>query len=284
MFRKFAVAGVLACLLVVPGAAQTASQLLQKGIYAQETSGDLDAAIQIYRQLVGSAFGQRDIAAQAQYRLAETLIRKGDLSSAATEFQKLARDYSDYQALISRLSGRFPEPKKAVNPGPAILIPQMADSSRPVTARGQVLQVQWINPLSYILVQDGANQWAVAMASPNALLGSGLTRNSVKQGDRVIVNGFGTKDGQMYNGYPLVIASTIVFEDGRPLFDRAALPAPSVQQFVEGDQRELVLQNLQKIHSFYQEMNTPEVQEPLRRLEAQIQDLKAALAREAAKQ
>jgi hypothetical protein len=100
----------------------------------------------------------------------------------------------------------------------------------------------------------------------------------------VIVNGFGTKDGQMYNGYPLVIASTIVFEDGRPLFDRTALPAPNVQQSVEGEQRELVLQNLQRIHSFYQEMNTPEVQEPLRRLEAQIQDLKAALAREAAKQ
>jgi hypothetical protein len=156
----------------------------------------------------------------------------------------------------------------------------MADSSRPVTARGQVLQVQWINPLSYILVQDGANQWAVAMASPNTLVGAGLTRNSVKQGERVIVNGFGTKDGQMYNGYPLVIASTIVFEDGRPLFDRTALPTPNVQR----PQLEMVLQNLQEIHSFYQKLNTPDVQEPLKRLEAQIDDLKAqlALAREAA--
>ena len=212
------------------------------------------------------------------------MIRKGDLASAATEFQKLARDYSDYQALISRLSSRFPEPKKAVNPGPAILVPQMADSSRPVTARGQVSQVQWINPLSYMLVQDGANQWAVATASPNDLLRAGWTRNSVKQGDRVIVNGFWTQKNWNWEGSPILIASTIAFEDGRPLFDRAALPAPSVQQSVEGDQRELVLQNLQKIHSFYQEMNTPEVQEPLRRLEAQIQDLKAALAREAAKQ
>src|SRR5580658_2222335 len=82
----------------------TAAELLQKGIYTQETAGDLDGAIQIYRQIVGSSPAQHEIAAEAQYRLAQALVRKGDLTGAALEFQKLARDYSEYQALISRLS------------------------------------------------------------------------------------------------------------------------------------------------------------------------------------
>jgi tetratricopeptide (TPR) repeat protein len=91
---------IAALLFTAPDFAQTATELLQKGIYAEETSGNLDEAISIYRQIVNSASGQRDIAAQAQYRLAETLIRKGDLTGAAAEFQKLARDYPDQQALL----------------------------------------------------------------------------------------------------------------------------------------------------------------------------------------
>jgi tetratricopeptide (TPR) repeat protein len=98
-----------ALLFAAPTFAQAVTELLQKGIYAQDTSGNFDEAIMIYRQIVNSASGQRDIAAQAQYRLAETYIRKGDLANAATEFQKLARDYPDQQALISKLAQKMPE-------------------------------------------------------------------------------------------------------------------------------------------------------------------------------
>lgn len=55
----------------------TAAELLQKGIYAQETAGDLDGAIKIYHQIVDSHPTQREIAAQAQYRLGMTLLEKG---------------------------------------------------------------------------------------------------------------------------------------------------------------------------------------------------------------
>src|SRR5260370_41153921 len=88
------------------GLAQTATELLQKGIFAQETEGNLDNAILIYRQIVNSAPSQRDLAAQAQYRLAQTLLQKGDLSNAAAEFSKLARDYSDYKNLVSSMAAQ----------------------------------------------------------------------------------------------------------------------------------------------------------------------------------
>jgi hypothetical protein len=91
-------------LMVVPLGAQTAGELLQKGIYDQETAGDLDGAISVYRQIVNSGSSPRDIAAQAQYRLAQSLLQKGDLPNGAQEFSNLARNYADYGKLVSSLA------------------------------------------------------------------------------------------------------------------------------------------------------------------------------------
>jgi len=93
-----------ASLMVLPLSAQTAGELLQKGIYDQETAGDLDGAIAIYHQIVNSGSSPRDVAAQAQYRLAQSLLQKGDLPNGAQEFSNLARNYADYGKLVSSLA------------------------------------------------------------------------------------------------------------------------------------------------------------------------------------
>src|SRR5215471_15385613 len=100
---------MLACAALVaaiPCFGQTAAELLQKGIYAQETEGNLDNAILTYRQIVNSAPSQRDVAAQAQYRLAQALLQKGNMAEASKEFDRLARDYADYSSLVSSLAGQ----------------------------------------------------------------------------------------------------------------------------------------------------------------------------------
>ena len=97
---------ILAGMIAMPSRAQTAAELLQKGIYTQETAGDLDGAITIYRQIVNSGNSPRDVAAQAQYRLAQSLLQKGDLANGATEFSNLARNYADYGKLISSLAAQ----------------------------------------------------------------------------------------------------------------------------------------------------------------------------------
>src|SRR5215471_19188727 len=106
---KKSIATVIAGALLVtfPAAGQTAAELLQKGIFAQETEGNLDNAILIYRQIVNSAPAQRDLAAQAQYRLAQALLQKGDLATASKEFEKLSRDYADYGNLVSSLAAQI---------------------------------------------------------------------------------------------------------------------------------------------------------------------------------
>ncbi len=174
MTSKFVAAAVLAAALAVPGSAQSASELLQKGIYTQETAGDLDGAIQIYRQIVASAPAQHEIAAEAQYRMAEALVRKGDLTGAALEFQKLARDYSEYQALISRMAATpVPVVHAAVAPPAAAEF----DVGTPVSVSGTVTQVLWMNPRAWVHVKDGiGTDWSIQLPSPNQLVRQGVTR------------------------------------------------------------------------------------------------------------
>ena len=52
-----------------PAAPASPSELLEKGIYNEETKGDLDSAIAIYQQLVAEANVNQSLAAQAQFRL-----------------------------------------------------------------------------------------------------------------------------------------------------------------------------------------------------------------------
>jgi hypothetical protein len=107
MTKSVAAAIASLVLAAFPTAAQTTAELLQKGIYAQETEGNLDNAILIYRQIVNSAPSQRDLAAQAQYRLAQVLLQKGDLTTASKEFERLARDYADQSNLVSSLAAQM---------------------------------------------------------------------------------------------------------------------------------------------------------------------------------
>jgi outer membrane protein assembly factor BamD (BamD/ComL family) len=100
------------------------SGLLQKGVYTQETLGDLDGAIQIYRQLTSSAAAPKPLAAQAQYQLVLCMLQKGDRTSAAHEFDLLTRNFPDQRDLIEKarkliLEHRLHRPRRGVMARPA---------------------------------------------------------------------------------------------------------------------------------------------------------------------
>lgn len=91
-----------------PALAQSASELLQKGIYTQETLGDLDGAIQIYKQLLAQAKGARVYAAQAQYRLVLCYLAKEQNAEAVEAFKELIRDYPDQKELLAKAREHLP--------------------------------------------------------------------------------------------------------------------------------------------------------------------------------
>jgi|SRR5262249_38129449 hypothetical protein len=88
------------------------------------------------------------------------------------------------------------------------------DANKPVTMTGSVTKVEWMNPHTwfYIDVKDESGKvtkWAVEMGSPNGLMRAGWTRNSMKAGDVVTVEGSRAKDGSNNaNARTVTLAST----------------------------------------------------------------------------
>ena len=92
------------------------------------------------------------------------------------------------------------------------------DSTKPVNITGAVTKVEWMNPHArfYVDVKDAAGtvtNWELELGSPNGLMRQGWTRNSMKIGDAVNVEGYLAKDGSK-----LANARTVKLSDGRRLF------------------------------------------------------------------
>jgi hypothetical protein len=106
-FRSAAWAAIFSLLLTAVGSSQTASELLQKGIYTQRTVGDFDGAIAIYRQMIANSGADRATAARAQMLIVGAYLGKGDLNAAAREFTTLTQNYGDQKEAISAVTSAF---------------------------------------------------------------------------------------------------------------------------------------------------------------------------------
>jgi hypothetical protein len=88
------------------------------------------------------------------------------------------------------------------------------DSKKPVTLKGIVTKVDWMNPhvYFYLDVKDDAgnvNNWALEMGPPTLLAKAGWNRNTMKVGDEVIVQGILAKDGaKQANARSVTMAAT----------------------------------------------------------------------------
>ncbi|RPH53371.1 MAG: hypothetical protein EHM89_20180, partial [Acidobacteria bacterium] len=88
------------------------------------------------------------------------------------------------------------------------------DANKPVKVTGTVTKVEWKNPHVYFYIDvkedDGkVTNWGMEMGSPNGLMRQGWTRNSMKVGDVVSVEGSRARDGSAIgNARAVVLAST----------------------------------------------------------------------------
>jgi hypothetical protein len=74
------------------------------------------------------------------------------------------------------------------------------DVNRPVKLTGTVTKMEWTNPHAWLFIEakdDEGNvqNWKIELLGINALFRRGWTRDKVKAGDIVNVEGFGTRDG-----------------------------------------------------------------------------------------
>jgi hypothetical protein len=94
------------------------------------------------------------------------------------------------------------------------------DANKPFKMTGTVTKVEWMNPHTffYIDVTDEKTKkvtnWAMEMGSPNGLMRNGWTRNTMKAGDQVSVEGSLAKDGSPTGN----ARSVIMTKTGQKLF------------------------------------------------------------------
>ena len=89
------------------------------------------------------------------------------------------------------------------------------DSKQPITVKGAVTKVEWMNPHVYFYIDVKDEQtgkvanWAFEMGAPAVIQRNGWTRNSMKIGDIVIVDGTRAKSGATHgNARSVTMAST----------------------------------------------------------------------------
>ena len=74
------------------------------------------------------------------------------------------------------------------------------DAKKPIKLQGTVTKMEWINPHAWIHIDvkktDGTvEEWMIEAGTPNTLLRRGLTRDSLKKGTEIVIDGYQAKDG-----------------------------------------------------------------------------------------
>jgi hypothetical protein len=96
------------------------------------------------------------------------------------------------------------------------------DRAKPISFKGKVTKVEWMNPHIYFYVDVAdANgkviNYAVEGGAPNGLYRSGWRKDSLKAGDMVSVDGWRAKDGSN-----TVNAGSVILPDGKKVFAGSA--------------------------------------------------------------
>jgi hypothetical protein len=91
------------------------------------------------------------------------------------------------------------------------------DENTPVTLKGVISKVEWVNPHVYLYIDvaeaDGrVRTWSIETFPPGTLRRAGLTRDKLGLSQNVTLVGYAAK-----NGSQLAFLRTITFADGREL-------------------------------------------------------------------
>lgn len=98
------------------------------------------------------------------------------------------------------------------------------DASKTVTLKGNVTKVDWLNPhiWIYLDVKDDSGKvahWQCEGGAPNSLTRNGWTKNDLKSGDAITIDGTMAKDASNTCN-----ASRVALPDGRRVFAGSSNP------------------------------------------------------------
>ena len=93
------------------------------------------------------------------------------------------------------------------------------DGKSPVLLRGKVVKVEWINPHAWVHVMNtnpdfAQVEWMVEGGTPNTLLRRGVTRESLKVGTVLVIDGYQARDHSLLRAN----GRNVTYPDGKKLF------------------------------------------------------------------
>ena len=93
------------------------------------------------------------------------------------------------------------------------------DPNKPVLLKGPVTKVEWVNPHAWIHLEvtkpDGTKEeWMVEGGTPNTLLRRGVTRESLKPGTMLVIDGYQARDHSLLRAN----GRNVTYPDGKKLF------------------------------------------------------------------
>jgi hypothetical protein len=91
------------------------------------------------------------------------------------------------------------------------------DGNKPIRIEGSLSKIEWTNPHSYFYVDvkdDRGNvvTWGCEGANPGALSRRGFKKGDVKLGDKIVVDGYASKDGSH------LMDARRIYLNGKPIF------------------------------------------------------------------
>jgi hypothetical protein len=92
------------------------------------------------------------------------------------------------------------------------------DGNKPVKVTGVVTKVEWTNPHIWFYVdvkddQGKVTNWGFSAGPPGVLQRRGISRDAMKKGDVIVVEGFRARDGSNNAS-----GGRVTFADGRSVF------------------------------------------------------------------
>ena len=119
---RFVIGVLLAMVVSIAVAAQSARDLYQRGLVQEHANGDLQQAISLYAQAVKAAGKERALAAQALIRLAGAHEKLGSLKEAERTYGEILQTYPERRAEVALAQARL----KALRRGPVTRAPELA--------------------------------------------------------------------------------------------------------------------------------------------------------------
>ena len=93
------------------------------------------------------------------------------------------------------------------------------DPNAPIRLQGKVVRLEWVNPHAWIHIEvtdpDGSKkEWMVEGGTPNTLLRRGITRESLKVGTVLVIDGYQARDHSLLRAN----GRNVTYPDGKKLF------------------------------------------------------------------